>query len=138
MELFLITTLLVSCAGLVILLSLKRFEMRSGKLIMGSVRPKVGGVMHSGVVFVESVLPALFIRSAKRLLSGMNVWIQKTFARAIVFFEQTLRWMLDSIHEMTTKPRQGGGPASAFLREVAEHKRKLQKRSAHKRAILDE
>lgn len=138
MTFFLTITLLLSCAGLVVLLALKRYELTSGRLLMSGMRPKVGGVAHAGVMFVESVLPSLVVRWIQQLIVAARALAHKALARGILLFEHVLHRMLVSVRDMTTHAPSSGGPASAFLREVAEHKRTLQRRSSDKRAIFDE
>ncbi|HVV15294.1 MAG TPA: hypothetical protein VHD55_02775 [Candidatus Paceibacterota bacterium] len=134
---FLTITLVVSASGLILMLALKCYEMRRGRLILASVRPKVGGAAHNAVMFIESVLPALFLRGARGLVAGARGLARRIVARSIVLFERLLHKMLVFMHDMT-RPPQAGGPASAFLQEVAEHKRALQKRAPGKRMILDD
>ena len=137
MALFLTITLLVSSFGLVLLLALKRYELRTGHLFLAAVRPRAGGVAHAGVMFFEQALPSLMLRSLTRLVSGMRVAAKTTLARSILLFEHALQRMLLFVRD-TTGPAQQGGPASAFLREVADHKRKLLEEKLDKRAIFDD
>jgi hypothetical protein len=137
MAFFLTITLLVSALGLIVLLVLKRYEMKRGKLLLARIRPGAGGVAYRAVMFVESVLPALVVGGVQGLFLGVRALARRVMARTIVLFERVLHRMLAFMHDMT-RPPSGGGPASAFLQEVAEHKRALQKRSSGKGAIFDD
>lgn len=134
---FLTSTLLLSSLGIVSLLTLKRYETRTGHLVLAGVRPKVGGVLQTIVLFVEHILPALVRHTIASGWRALRDVLKRLLARGILLFELVLHRMLTYIHDVM-QPPQGGGQASAFLREVAEHKRKLLQRSPEKRVILDE
>lgn len=104
---------------------------------MAGIRPRIGAAAHAGVMFVESVLPALALRALGRMAGGIRTLARRALAQGIVLFEHTLHGMLAFVHNMT-RPPQAGGPASAFLQEVAQHKRALQKRAPSKRVIVDD
>ncbi len=137
MALFFSISLGVSATGLVLLLVLKRHELRTGRMFLARMRPQRGGVAHSGVMFVEHVLPSLVVSSIKQFFVATRLAARAALARGILLFEHVLQRMLLFVRDMT-QPPQGGGPASAFLREVAEHKRKLLEQKLDKRAIFDE
>src|SRR3989344_5890430 len=127
----------VSIAGLLSLLALKRREMKSGRVIFGSVRPGLRKFFHTILVFVEQVIPVFFkhvLHNAFRLMRG---GLERLIARAILMFEYTLEHVLHRVRQ-TSKPPQGSGEVSNFLREVAAHKRALLKRAPSKRAIFEE
>lgn len=134
---FLTITLLASAFLLALMLGLKRFEMRRGRVLFSGLRPRTGGLMHRGVVFVESALPALAVGLAHGAGHGLRSLARRAMAQTILLFEQFLHRLLALMHDMT-RPPQAGGPASAFLQEVAQHKRALQKRAVSKRMILDD
>lgn len=137
MAAFLTIALLVSSLGLVVMLVLKRYELRTGKLVLAAVRPKRGGVAHSGVAFIEHALPSLVARSLARFFLAARAAAKTLLARGILLFEHALQRLLVVVRDMT-QPPQGGGPASAFLQEVADHKRKLLEEKLDKRAIFDD
>ncbi|HVV39036.1 MAG TPA: hypothetical protein VHD31_01795 [Candidatus Paceibacterota bacterium] len=137
MALFFTITLLISSLGLLSLLLLKSYEMRTGRLFMASMRPGVQRLMHATVLFVEYILPGLARRGVRGIWLSVEGVVKQALARAILFFENALENMLTFVRELMQPPR-GGGQASQFLREVAEHKKKLLERPVAKRAIFDE
>ena len=130
-------TLYTSIVGLMTLLLLKRFELTSGKTLFMSVRPRVNGFFHNALFFVEYVVPAIIRHLVKRLWHLLRTQAKLLLARAVVSFEQKLEHMLHLVREKTEAPKSGG-QASAFLREVAEHKKSLQKRTKKERVIVEE
>ncbi len=137
MVLFFTVTLCVSIAGVVLLLTLKRFELATGRTLFVFARPGVHGLFRRTLVFIEHTLPILFRLGARRLWRWIKVLLQRTLARAIFIFEHLLERMLHTVREKTQGTR-ASGEVSPFLREVAEHKKNLQKRSVRERMILDE
>ena len=124
MVLFFSTTLLVAIAGLVSLLVIKRWELETGRVLLGGARPWMGAVSHKGLVWVERVLPSLFVSYAHRSARRATVLAQRSAARSILLAEHGLEHTLKSIRRATEHPRSNK-EASMFLREVAEHKRQL-------------
>lgn len=125
MEVFFTVTLVVSIVGLFTLVSIKRWELTSGKVVWASVRPAVGEFLHQRVVFVERVLPALVVGFAGRVWRGVRALAHAAVAWVVLFIERGLESTLHIIrHKTSTPPKHQ--KSSDFLREVAEHKRKLQ------------
>jgi len=137
MALFFSITLVLSGLGLVSLLMLKSYELRTGRLFMGNFRPTLQHGLHGSVLFIEYILPGLARRGWSGILAAVRTMLKNALARAILFFETTLERMLAFIRNLMQPPREGG-EASAFLREVAEHKKKLLEKPAGKRAIFDD
>ena len=137
MALFFTITLVLSSLGLVSLLVLKSYEMRTGRLFMGGLRPGLQRSLHGSVLFIEYILPGLARRGFGGVWAAARTVLKNAVARAILFFEGALERMLAFMRDLMQPPR-GGGEASAFLREVAEHKKKLLEKPAGKRAIFDE
>jgi hypothetical protein len=136
-QVFFSITLAVSVVGLLSILLLKRYELSTGKMVLGKARPKVSRVSHDVVLTVEYILPSLVVRIIKRSIELVKDWLKQVVARAIFLFERMLEVLLHTVREKTRPPR-GAGEASAFLREVADHKRELLKRSRDERFIADE
>ena len=103
MALFLTVLLCLSAAGLVVLISVKRWELTTGRVLISKLRPAAARVLGEGLHFVERRAPAA-LKDLERLL------------------ERVLNTLRHTTHV------RGGGEASAFLREVAEHKKSLQER----------
>lgn len=130
-------TLGTSIVGMMLLLVLKRVEQRTGRVLLGRARPAVGRFFHACLVWFEHILPAMARRALARALHTLRLWVRDVVARGMVFFERTLELMLYAVREKTQAPK-GSGQVSAFLREVADHKKKLLKRSRSERVILEE
>ncbi len=137
MVLFLTVAVLISATGMVLVLVLKSYEMRTGRLFLGSLRPPVARSLHNSVLFIEYILPGLARRGVRGAWLAARAVLKAGAARAILFFEAALERMLSIIRDAMQPPR-GGGQASQFLRDVAEHKRQLLERPANKRAIFDD
>lgn len=137
MTLFFSITLCLSAVGLVLLLGLKRYEMNTGRVFFARIRPKINRVLHNLVLFVQYMLPFMARRSVAHALRALRVALSSAVARLILYLEVSLHRMLVTIqHAM--QPRRGGGTTSTFLQEVADHKRKLLRNPAEKKAIIEE
>lgn len=126
MVLFFTTTLLVSILGLVALILLKRWEMSSGRVVLGSMRPSLGAFLHRVVVFFERVLPALATSAALRLFAALRALLHRAAAWGVLIIERILERVLVGLRRKTSVPHAERERSSDFLREVAEHKKKLQ------------
>src|SRR3989338_3085807 len=130
MVLFFTVTLGISIVGMSALLALKHFEMTTGRVVLGEARPGIGAFFHRGLVWVERDLPTgLSVIAGKAVVLGKKV-LHHAVARSILALERGLEWALGLLRHTTTPTQQGTGEVSAFLREVAEHKKKLLKRSS--------
>lgn len=112
--------------GIVLLLSLKQWELRTGAVVGGRARAPVGSFFHAALVWVERILPTLVRVFARRLVRATSMFVHKAAALGVLWAEYALERVLDFLRK-TTSSRKGMGEASVFLREVAEHKRKLLK-----------
>jgi hypothetical protein len=119
-----------SIVGLVSLLVIKRFELSTGAVFLGSVRPKVGALFHTTLVWVERSLPALAVSALEQSSARGRSLVHYLTAHAVIVAERMLERTLGVLRYLT-QPQIGGSTrqASSFLREVAEHKRKLLKHS---------
>jgi hypothetical protein len=134
MVLFFMVMLGVSILGMVALLSFKRYELASGRVILASARPAIGTFCKHALWWVETVLPALVRVYTRRTIRYCKVTLQRAIARGILWVEHTLEQVLHTVREQTEASRVPG-EASAFLREVAEHKRKLSRRTRKPRTV---
>lgn len=130
-------TLGVSIAGLLSLLVIKRREMKTGRVMLAGVRPRLRRFFHTILVVVEHVIPGLIRHLVRGILRFMRGGVQRVIARGILVFEQMLERVLHTVRT-TSAPPQGSGEVSNFLREVAAHKRAILKRAPSKRAIFEE
>ena len=116
--------------GIVGLLSAKRYEMATGKVVFGEVRPKIGAFFHALLTLIERVFPALLSRSFRGVAQYASWFVHNGVARGVLALERGLERTLSVVRYATTHPpAESAGKASAFLQEVAEHKKKLLKRS---------
>lgn len=122
--LFFCALLFISIVGLVSLVCIKRWEMRTGRMLFAGARPSVGAAAHVFLTWVEGVLPSLIAMRTRQTFHALRIWLQRSVARGLLAAEQWLEGVLDSIRGVTEHP-QSNKEASAFLREVAEHKRTL-------------
>lgn len=106
------------------LLGLKRYEMATGRVVFRHARPRVGAFFHTTLVWVEQALPSLVAGTIRESVATVKQFMHRWIARGIVALERALEWVLKTLH-YTTHPTGGGGEVSAFLREVAEHKKNI-------------
>jgi hypothetical protein len=121
---------------MVLLLVLKRFELKSGRVIGGSLRPKVGEAAHNVLTWVEYRAPALAESVTRRTYRYVRSHLHRATAVGIVVAERGLERMLRGLRQ-NTGVTDTNKNASEFLREVAAHKKQIVK-SAKKRAIYEE
>ena len=137
MVLFLTIILCVSALGLLAIIGVKHYELSTGRVLWGSMRPAVGAVLSDALHFVERGVPALLRILIKRLYREARHNLHRGVAWVVLHAERGLELVLHTLRHTTSAPRKGG-EASAFLREVSEHKRSLLKESAQSRAIYEE
>ena len=137
MVVFLTALLCISLAGLACVLYAKHWEQTNGKLMMSRVRPKAGEVLGVGLNFVERRAPALLRDAASRAYAAARTLVHRSTAWAVLQVEQMLEKTLHTLRHTTAARSEG--EASAFLREVAEHKKSLQEGTDKKQnAIYEE
>ncbi len=122
------TTLGISIFGMLALLLLKRYELKTGHVLFAGLRPRVNRVFKISLFYVERVLPALVLFLAERSVRSVVTVFHRLTAQGIVFVEYWLERVLETLR-MTTHIPHSEIPASAFLREVAEHKKTILKRA---------
>ena len=137
MVLFLIIILYVSMAGIGAILYTKHWETAHNKLMMSRARTKAGEALGAGLNLVEKRAPELVRGAALRGYAAARLLLHKGVAWSVLQVERMLEKTLHTLRH-TTQPRSEG-EASAFLREVAEHKKMLQESSSkEKNAIYEE
>jgi hypothetical protein len=124
MVLFFTVLLVISIVGLVSLLVIKRWELRTGNLLLAGARPHVSVASQNVLVWFERVLPHLMVLLVRRGVHLTRVLAHRGAAHSLVWAEHTLERVLGALRGMTEQPRSNK-EASAFLREIAEHKRQL-------------
>ena len=131
------TTLGVSIVMMVLLLVVKRYEMKRHRVVFHRLRPRVNRFFQGILVFVEHILPGAGKNLVHRFVRGVRGVVERLVARAILVFEFTLEHVLHTVRQKS-QVKEGGGEVSLFLREVAAHKQKLLKRARSQRAIFEE
>lgn len=131
MLLSLTLVLILSSAAMILLLYAKHWELTTGRILFPNARPKIASYAHRALFAVERELPALLKSFFRTGLRWLRTRARDLLARAWIATEQELERMLYKLKHGLAAARRGGAPtenigqASAFLREVAEHKRKL-------------
>lgn len=108
------------------ILGLKRYELATGRVFMAGARPRLRAFFRRAFFFVERVLPNLAAHEARRVFGAARRVARAAAARGILFAEQNLERLLQSLRRLTAHHPRADTAASPFLREVAEHKKKLQ------------
>jgi hypothetical protein len=107
------------------ILLLKRYELSSGRVLLSGARPALRVFFARGLWWTTRVLPGAADRAARRGGEWVRTTAQRILARGALLTEQGLEKALHTVQRTTSTPA-AGGEASPFLREVAEHKKKLQ------------
>jgi len=126
MVLFLAVLLCVSALGLICLIAVKHWELTTGRVLFSELRPAAARVLGAGLHFVERRAPAALKNLARRFYAEARETLHLAVAWVALRTERLLERLLNTLRH-TTHVR-GDGQASAFLREVAEHKKSLQER----------
>ena len=134
---FFSTTLVIAILGLAGLIAAKRRESTTGRVFFSGVRPVAGHLLGKGLHFVERRAPALVRSGASALIAAARTGIRFSIAWVVLRAERLLEKTLHTLRHTTAT--RGEGEASAFLREVAEHKKSLLEGSDKKKnAIYEE
>ena len=123
---FFTATLVISMVGLVLLIGVKRWEMTTGRVVWASVRPAVGEALHRVVLFFERVLPGLLRAGVTRAIAGVRAFAHRAAAWGVLILERVLESVLHGLRRKTSVRHVRREQSSDFLREVAEHKKKIQ------------
>jgi hypothetical protein len=124
MALFLTIVLLISCAGMALILLLKQRELRTGRMFFAGARPALSG-FFSRMLVIERALPSIAGGVSRRAGSSVRAGFHALAAWIVLHLERVLEKALHVIRYKTSAP-EAQGEASPFLREVAEYKKKLQ------------
>ena len=121
-----IATLLFSVVGLVALIWAKHWELTTGRVILGGVRPQVGQFFHVVLFWIERVLPALARGYSRLFFREALAFLHRGTAALVLWVENLLERILHSVRHTTDVHHvHSAAQASAFLREVAAHKKQL-------------
>ncbi len=122
---------------MILLLVLKRYELNSGRIFLGRARPAVGNFFHHGLSWLEYVLPGLLRVGARRLFATLRRMLHVWAAWLVVKVEQGLEHALRRVRHTTVAPKRGE-ETSAFLRQVAAHKKKLQEDLPDRSTVVED
>src|SRR6185437_15803122 len=120
----LIIMLAVSIVGMFALITVKSYELSTGRLLFGGARPRISRFSARTVFLFGTVLPRFVVWEVRRMYRFFASFAHSAVAHAVLRLERWLESVLTKVRESTDAPR-APGEASAFLREVAEHKKKL-------------
>lgn len=118
------------------LLAMKRYELNTGRIFMAAARPAIGGFFHRKLVWIEYVLPGLVRVGLKRTYIFVRRVLRVWTIRIAIKLETALEQALSRVRHTTLPARRG--QSSAFLREVAEHKKRLQKELPEERIVVED
>ena len=124
MVFYLIILLAISIVGMLTLITAKRYELSTGNLMFANSRPRMARFSNRMVFLFGTAVPLYLRWQVGRLFRACTAWIHRVTARVVVLVERWLESVLENVREKTA-PNRAPGEASAFLREVAEHKKKL-------------
>lgn len=124
MVIFFISTLAVSLVAMVILLAAKHYELTTGRVMFAGARPRMSAFFETTSRWGQKILPALAREQLERLIKLAMANVQRALAQIIVTFEHVLERVLRAVRERT-EPAHPYREPSAFLREVADHKKHL-------------
>ena len=129
----------VSVVGMGTVLALKRYELASGAVFFSAIRPRASDFFARLSAWLTKHLPAAAQHAARRGLERAQASVHRNIAKAIIATEFGLEKALRTVKDKTAAGRIPG-EASPFLREVAEHKKKLLRRPRTRaiRAIIEE
>ena len=116
--------LVISIVGLVSLLYLKHWELSTGRLVAVRVRPRMNRASQNTLVLFEQILPALVRIYSRRAWRTTLALVHFISAKVVLQTEHILERTLHTLRR-STDAGHGAGEASVFLRQVAEHKKKL-------------
>jgi len=139
MLLFFTLVLILSSLAMIALLYAKHWELTTGHVLFSGVRPKISAYARAALFAVERELPSLFSRVWNASLRWLRTRALGMAARALIAIEHALEQALESLKHGFAPAKgvpasRATGQASMFLREVAEHKRKLTQVTRPRRA----
>jgi len=129
MVFFFTSTLAVSIVGLSLLLGIKHWELATGSMLGRTFRARAHRYFSAILLWIEHIIPTV-IRLYSRWAWRMSLrFIYRSTALLVLRTEKALEHTLHTLRHLTDVrhlPGRGGmGEASVFLREIAEHKKKL-------------
>lgn len=117
------SALAVSVVAMIALLAAKRYELTTGRVIFAGLRPGMSVFFETTSRWGRKILPALVREQMERGVRLVVARIQLWLAETIVRLEHALESVLSTVRSHTEVPTNR--EPSAFLREVADHKKHL-------------
>src|ERR1700682_2718796 len=108
MVFFFIVLLLISVAGMLVLLLVKHYELSTGRLIFASSRPKLSKFSSRMVFLFGTAVPLYVAWQAERSYKALSSWLHKGVARGVVTLEYWLESVLHTVREKTAATRAPG------------------------------
>ena len=124
MVLFFTATLGFSMLAMILLLVVKRYELVSGRVVFAGARPGLNSFFETISRWTHGTLPSLLRQYIERLVRFVLTKLQLLLAQVILMLEHGLERILHAVRERTGDQYVDREP-SAFLREVADHKKNL-------------
>jgi hypothetical protein len=137
MATFFSITLGISIVGLVLLMALKRYELKSGRVLFGRLRPELDRLGFNSLVIIEHILPRALKISGKRAARALTTLLRTGWMHAMRTVQKMLERILRRV-STSARPQRAGGEVSPFLQQVSEHKRALANEASQERGIFDE
>jgi hypothetical protein len=137
MLLFLTVVLICSSIAMMLLLYAKHWELTRNRLILASVRPLLSSASSHAIQTVEQRVPLAVRQLGMRIVIWIRLRARDIAARMLIAVEHALEAALVRLKHAFSPAISSEGASSAFLREVAEHKRKLTRVSRIQRSRSD-
>lgn len=137
MVLFFEIMLAISILGITALLVLKRYELRTGRKVFRGLRPFLDRFFHRTLVWIEYIIPDFIEVGGRRVAYAFGRFVRRITIRTMRRAEHLLETLLSRVREQTQPPQSTKG-ASAFLQEVADHKRSVMNGKENPHRIVEE
>ncbi len=124
MVFFFTVTLVLSLCAMALLLAVKRYELTTGRVMLASMRPGASSFFEKLSQWGRKILPSLVRQYVERAVQIVLTKLQLWLAKIILSLEHSLERVLHTVRERTGDGDVDREP-SAFLREVADHKKNL-------------
>ena len=93
-----LSTLLFSIIGILSLFLLKYWELQTGKMVAGSLRPKTHRFFHTVLFWIERVIPTMVRVYSQQALQAALGFVHRAVAFLVLFTERLLERALHLIH----------------------------------------
>jgi hypothetical protein len=108
----------------VLLVSIKQWERTSGSMLGRRLRARSHRFFSTMLLWIEHIIPTVVRLYSRWAWRATLCLLYRSAALLVLRVEKGLERTLHALRH-STDVKRGMGEASAFLREVAEHKKKL-------------